>query len=76
LLARYALGNAVRFVVMNKREEKKIKDLVRGALIQFVPFPIYRPFDTKVISKSEARNILGLNEDKKIGLFFWIYPIV
>jgi glycosyltransferase involved in cell wall biosynthesis len=70
LLARYALGNAVRFVVMNKREEKKIKDLVRGALIQFVPFPIYRPFDTKVISKSEARNILGLNEDKKIGLFF------
>jgi D-inositol-3-phosphate glycosyltransferase len=70
LLAKYALGNAIRFVVMNKREEEKVKDLVSGALIQFIPHPIYRPFSTELISKSEAREKLGLDEGKEIGLFF------
>jgi len=70
LLARYALGDATRFVVMNKQEEAKIGALVKGASIQLVPLPIYRPFDSEVISKSEARKTLGLAEDKKVGLFF------
>jgi D-inositol-3-phosphate glycosyltransferase len=70
LLAKYALGNATRFVVMNKREEEKIGALIKGAAMQLVPLPIYRPFNAEVMSKSEARKKLGLDDGKKIGLFF------
>ena len=70
LLAKYALNKATRFVVMNTQEEKKIGALIKGAVLQFVPLPIYRPFDAEVMSKSDARKKLGLDESKNIGLFF------
>ncbi len=70
LLARCALGKATRFVVMNKQEGEKIEALVKAASIQLVPHPIYRPFDSEKVSKSEARKKLGLDATKRIGLFF------
>ena len=71
LISKQVLKNGHQFIVMNEREIGRLKNLLPTALnIVNVPMPIFNAFPVLDISKSEARKLFSLPQNKKLLLFF------
>ncbi len=71
VLTRYALASADKFLVLSDVVEKGIKEMYPEKKVFRSTLPIYDcyGFDTQ-LSKFEARKKIGINENKKVILFF------
>jgi glycosyltransferase involved in cell wall biosynthesis len=71
-LAHQALKQGDRFIVQTKYERERLDKILPGSKAIVFPLPIYKIFSEKKVNKNEARNKLGLPENKTIILFFGI----
>lgn len=71
ILTKYALSSADKFLVLSDVVEKGIRSMYPHKKVFRSTLPIYDcyGFDTS-LSKSEARKKLGIDENKKVLLFF------
>jgi glycosyltransferase involved in cell wall biosynthesis len=71
-LAHQALKQGDHFIVQTKYERERLDKLIPGSKATVFPLPNFRMFSEKRISKNEARNKLGLPQNKPVILFFGI----
>jgi len=71
VLARYFVNSCDAFITMSKSVTEDLRKFTSSAPVTFVPHPIYDNFG-KIISKEEARSILGIDQEEKLMLFFGI----
>ena len=71
-LARWALNQADKFIVMTEKEKVRLLDLLptKKKNIAVVPHPIYRIFQPSGMNKKKLRKKLGLPEEQPVILFF------
>ncbi len=69
MLARYWVGSADGFVAMSKAVLEQLNSFDRVKPKAFCPHPVYDNFG-KAVSKKEARNLLGIEQEGKTILFF------
>lgn len=71
ILTRYALSSADKFLVLSDVVEKGIKSLYPDKKVYRSTLPIYDCYGfDQSLSKSDARKKLGIDENKKVLLFF------
>jgi len=71
-LARLALKQAQRFLVMTEREQERLLSLLPQAQTIKLPHPVYDMFAGQKIPQAQARKNLGLEPDGPVLLFFGI----
>jgi glycosyltransferase involved in cell wall biosynthesis len=71
-LARRALGAGDTLIAQNPHEASRLLDLLPHAQVRTCEMPIYSGFAGEALSKSEARQRLGLAPDRDVLLFFGI----
>jgi glycosyltransferase involved in cell wall biosynthesis len=69
-LARLAWQWGTQFIVQSPEEKKRLLDLMPDTHVDVVSHPVYDMFADQQISQREARQRLGLPQDKTILLFF------
>jgi len=67
---RWALRYGAGFIVQSKEEKQKLAALLPGKAVEVVAHPVYDMFVGGLISKTEARQKLGLSLDIPVLLFF------
>jgi glycosyltransferase involved in cell wall biosynthesis len=68
-LTNYYLKQNHKFVALSKSVERDLKQMMPKAKVYYHPHPVYDRFPEQ-IEKHQARQILGINENDKIILFF------
>jgi glycosyltransferase involved in cell wall biosynthesis len=72
-MARTTLHQGQAFIVQAPHERKRLSSLIpRSSLVVDSPHPAYLPFQKQPLSKTEARQKLGLPIDRPVLLFFGI----
>lgn len=72
-LARTTLRQGKIFIIQAPHENERLKSLIPvGSQVINSALPVYAPFSEIRLSKVEARQLLGLPDDKPILLFFGI----
>jgi glycosyltransferase involved in cell wall biosynthesis len=69
IFTKYFVKPVDAFITMSKKVLDDLQQFAKGKPAQFVPHPLYDNFGDKV-SKEEAREKLGLQQQDKIILFF------
>ena len=67
---RFGLSGMDGYIVHGQSEEKELSKLFPGKPILILYHPIYDIFAGFKISKSIARKAMGINQDRKIALYF------
>ncbi len=72
-LAGNVLKQGEAYIVQSVNEQARLESLLPGAISILCPHPVYNQFVVEPeISRSEAKNRLGLNNDNPLILFFGI----
>lgn len=71
-MARWTLTQGYAFIVHVPQEQKRLLAIIPQANVKFCTLPIYRPFSDQIITKTEAREQLGLPQGNTILLCFGI----
>jgi glycosyltransferase involved in cell wall biosynthesis len=69
IFTKYFLKPIDGFITMSQKVLADLHQFAKDKPAQFVPHPLYDNFG-EIISKQEARNKLGINEEEKVILFF------
>ena len=69
IFTKYFLKPIDGFITMSQKVLADLKQFAKTKPAQFVPHPLYDNFG-EIISKEEARNKLGIDQEDKIILFF------
>ncbi len=69
-LTKLVLKQGSYFITQSKTDAKDLQSVKPDAKFEVTPHPTYNAFKISDITRSEARKMLGINENDKILLFF------
>ena len=70
ILAKSVLKKTNAYILHSKTDEMSLKELIKSPLYKKTFLPTYDTFNMKTITQKEARNILKIDENDVILLFF------
>lgn len=71
-LTQSTLNHGNYFIVMTTQQEKRLLEIIPEAKTWLCPHPVYDMFASQPLSKSSARQRLGISQEEKVVLFFGI----
>ena len=71
ILTKIGISNATFFLALSDKVEKDLKELTQRKVFRS-ELPVYECYTGNDLTNIEAKNNLGLNNDDKVLLIFWI----
>lgn len=75
-LTRKTLQKGDCYIVQSSQDEEDFKQIIPDSQYVRAVHPTYNAFKMQDMSKTQARKVLGITEDKKVILFLGICPQV